>query len=141
MDVQIIPKEGEKVWIVFVDLYPFNADGNLFDAFSVAALSALLDTKIPKVEDGEIVKGEYSGKLKLSRKPTLCTFSKVANKVLLDPTMVEEKAQTARFSVSTTDDNYICAFQKGASGSFNGSELDYCIDLAFKAGKLVRKKL
>ncbi len=131
--------EGEKVWIMFVDMYPFDMDGNLFDAFSIAALSAILEAKIPKVEDGKIVKGEYSGKLKLSRIPILSTFAKVADKVLLDPTVIEEKAQTARFSVSTTDDNYICAFQKGEGGSFTGSELDSCIDLAFKNAKKVRK--
>ena len=25
-------REGEKVWLVFIDIYPINADGNLFDA-------------------------------------------------------------------------------------------------------------
>ncbi len=134
-------KEGEQIWICFIDLYPLNDDGNLFDAFSIAGLAALIDTKIPKIEDDKIVKGEYSGKLKLARQPLLSTFAKIGNTVVLDPTMVEQKAQDARFSVATTDDNYLCAFQKGGFGGFTGAEIDSCIDIATKASKMVRKKL
>ena len=71
----------------------------------------------------------------------LSTYAKVSGKVFADPSLVEEKAQSARFSVSTTDDNYLCAFQKGASGSFSVSEIDGCIDLAFKNAKKIRSKL
>ncbi len=134
-------REGEKVWICFIDMYVLNNDGNLFDALGIAALSALLETKIPKVEDDKIVKGEYAGKLKLSRKPILSTFAKVGNKLFADPTLAEEKAQTARFSVSTSEDDYLCAFQKGVSGGFSGSEIDSCIEMAFKSSKEIRKQL
>ena len=134
-------EEGKKVWIVFIDLYALNDDGNLFDAFSIAALSSLLEAKIPKLEKGEIVKGEHSGKLKLSRKPILTTFSKISNKIVLDPILMEEKAQEARFSLSTTEDDYMCAFQKGGGGSFKAEEIDQCIDIAFKKAKELRKKL
>ena len=134
-------KEGEKVWVVFIDFYTMNDDGNFFDAGSIAALASLLEAKIPKIEDGKVVKGEYSGKLKLARKPLLTTCSKIANKIVLDPTLVEEKAQDARFSVATTEDNYMCAFQKGGPGGFTQSEIDQCIDTAFKSAKEIRKKL
>lgn len=134
-------EEGEKVWIVFIDLYALNDDGNLFDASSIAGLVSLLEARIPKLEDGKIVKGEYAGKLKLARKPLLSTFAKISNKIVLDPTLVEEKAQDARFSVATTEDNYMCAFQKGGSGGFSESELDQCIETAFKSTKELRKKL
>ncbi len=134
-------EEGEKVWIVFIDLYALNDDGNLFDACSIATLSSLLETRIPKLEDGEIIKDEYSGKLKLSRKPLLCTFSKIAGKIVVDPVLIEEKAHDARFSLATTEDNYMCAFQKGGSGSLTESEIDQCIDTAFKCAKQIRKQL
>ena len=134
-------EEGEKVWVVFIDLYALNDDGNLFDAFSIAALSSLLETKIPKLEDGAIVKGEYSGKLKLARKPLLSTFAKISNKIVVDPLLVEEKALDARFSVATTEDDYMCAFQKGGSGSFLDKEIEQCIETAFKSAKLIRKTL
>ncbi len=38
---------GEKVWLVFIDIHILDYDGNLFDASSLAALAALLTTKVP----------------------------------------------------------------------------------------------
>ncbi len=135
-------KEGEKVWIVFIDMYTMNDDGNLFDAFSIAALSALLETKIPKLGDEyKIVKGEYSGKLHLARKPLLCTTTKIAGHLVNDACFAEEKAMEARFSVATTEDGYMAAYQKGGSGSFSPKEIDECIDLSFAKAKEIRKQL
>jgi len=41
----VTPKE--KVWLVFIDIHILDYDGNLFDAASLAALAALLTTKVP----------------------------------------------------------------------------------------------
>src|SRR3989344_1593668 len=84
--------EGEKCWVVFVDIYILNNDGNLFDACGMAAMSALLETKMPKLDDNKIVKGEYSGKLKVKVKPVLNTFAKIGNVIVADPALSEEKA-------------------------------------------------
>ncbi|MEM3507198.1 MAG: RNA-binding protein, partial [Candidatus Bathyarchaeia archaeon] len=47
-------KSGKNVFVVFVDVYVLNHDGNLIDAAALAALAALLNTKIPKygIEEG-----------------------------------------------------------------------------------------
>lgn len=132
-------KEGELVWIVFIDTYITNDDGNRFDATSIAALAALNQTMVPMLEDNKVVKGEYSGKLKLSKQPLLSTFAKIAGKKALDPVLAEEKAEEARFSCATTDDHTLCAFQKGDGGGFKVSEIDECIDIAFKRSKDIRK--
>ncbi|VVC00021.1 Exosome complex component Rrp42 [uncultured archaeon] len=134
-------KEGEQVWMGFVDLYILNDDGNLFDACGVAALGALLDTKLPKLEDGRIVKGEYQGKLKLRNKPILSTFAKIGNVVVADPCAEEEKAMSARFSVTVTEDDFITAFQKGLAGSFRVDEINWAIDVAMRNSKQIRKLL
>ncbi|HLC79344.1 MAG TPA: exosome complex protein Rrp42 [archaeon] len=133
--------EGEKVWVGYVDIYIINNDGNLFDACGVAAMSALLETKLPKLEDYKIVKGEYSGKLKLKSKPILNTFAKIGNVVVADPILSEEKAMSARFSVTVTEDDNISAFQKGLAGSFKVDEINSCIDIALKNSKQIRKLL
>src|SRR5512147_184268 len=41
---------GKKVFVVFVDVYVLNHDGNLIDASAMAAMSALMNTKIPNYE-------------------------------------------------------------------------------------------
>ena len=138
--LSIVP--GEKCWMVIIDIYVLNQDGNLFDAASIAAASALLDTKIPKINDEyKIIRGEFSGKLKLSKKPVMSTFAKIGSTVVLDPDMEEETAASARFSIGIADDDTICAFQKGGSGSFTHEEISHCIELAFKNAKHIRKLL
>ncbi|MGE5187992.1 MAG: exosome complex protein Rrp42, partial [Betaproteobacteria bacterium] len=47
---------GKKVFVVFVDVYVLNHDGNLIDASAIAAIAALLNTKMPnyEIKDGEL---------------------------------------------------------------------------------------
>ena len=47
---------GKKVFVVFVDVYVLNHDGNLIDAAALAAMSALMNTKMPnyEIKDGEV---------------------------------------------------------------------------------------
>jgi len=132
-------KHGELVWIVFIDNYVANDAGNRFDATSAAALAALNETKVPKLEDNKVVKHEYAGKLKLQKQPLLFTFAKIAGKIVADPTAAEEKAMDARFSCAIADDSTMSAFQKGLGGSFQTSEIDQCIEIAFKQAKEFRK--
>ena len=48
---------GKQVFVVFVDVYVLNHDGNLIDASALAAVAALMNTKMPnyEVKDGEVV--------------------------------------------------------------------------------------
>lgn len=133
--------EGELVWVVFIDGYVLNYDGNLFDACGIAALSALLETKIPKLEEKKIVKKEYAGRLKMARKPILCTFAKIGSTIVTDPNLAEDSCLNARLSIATTEDDHICAMQKGSGGSFTSEEVLHLVDLAFAKGKELRKLL
>ena len=49
-------EEGKKVFVVFVDVYVLNHDGNLIDASAIAAMAALMNTKMPnyEIKDGEL---------------------------------------------------------------------------------------
>ena len=60
---------------------------------------------------------------------------------MVDPTYLEEKAAEARYSVSTTEDGFMAAMQKGLGGSFNIDEVNYMIGKGFEIGAEARKKL
>lgn len=136
-------KEGEKSWIVFLDIYTLNQDGNLFDSSSIGCLKSLLEAKLPKLDANmKIIPHEYDKKIELTRHPLLTTFVKIENNVLVDPTLVEEKASSARFSVAVTEDDYLTAFQKGGGkGGFSAEEINQCIETAFKKTRENRKKI
>ena len=54
---KLVISEGEKVWMIFLDLHVLDYDGNLMDAAVLGSVAALINTKIPetRIEDGEII--------------------------------------------------------------------------------------
>lgn len=134
-------KKGEKMWIVIVDAYSFNDEGNLADAFGLAALAALKDTKYPKYDEKEekVIYEKTSKKLILKELPITITVIKIRNKFLVDPTLDEEKAMDARLTVATTEDGRICAMQKGGDGALSPEDIEKMIEISVKKGKELRK--
>lgn len=130
---------GEKVWCIFVDISILNHQGNLLDASALASLVALRNTRIPKVEDGKIIRGEYQGMLPVIFKPINVSVSKIGEKLLIDPNYEEEKIVEAKVSVAVRDDDKICAIQKQGSKEILFEELDEIIDLAIEKSKEIRK--
>jgi exosome complex component RRP42 len=131
---------GEKVWCVFIDIHMINDKGNLLDASALAAIAALLNTKIPKVENEKIIRGEFEKNLPVVFKPINISVCKVGDKFLLDPTIEEEKILDSKLSISVRDDDKICSLQKQLK------ELDFddilkMIDIAVKKSKEIRKML
>ncbi|MBD3388443.1 MAG: exosome complex protein Rrp42 [Candidatus Altiarchaeales archaeon] len=139
IDVDSLLIEEGKVWIVFMDLHILNFDGNLFDACSYAAAAALRDSRLPKIEDGTIVRGEWDGKLPVTCTPVSFTFGKIGSNILLDPCSDEEYALDTRLTVTTTDT--VNAMQKGGNGSFKPEEAKDCVSKAFKKAPEIRKIL
>ena len=133
-------EEGEKVWKLFVDIHVMNHDGNLIDASALASVLALHNTKIPKLEDGEIVRGEYERDLQVKFKPVTVTVCKVCGKLLVDPIFEEESVVDAKLSVCARDDGKICALQKGGSG-IKFEDVKEMIGLAVKKIEEVRKEV
>ena len=128
---------GEKVWIVFIDIHIIDFDGNLFDAASLAALAALLTTKVPaeRLELGE----DYP--LPLKEPPVSCTSVKFNDVVLMDPSLDEEEIAEARLTVATDKNGDIRAMQKGLNGSFNTEEIKKVINTSIDNGKKIQEQL
>ena len=127
---------GNLVFVVFVDVYVLNYDGNLIDASTLAALAALLNTKMFKyaVEEGAIVKKPGYDPLPMVNYPIAVTFTKIGNKLILDAGIDEEEVMDARLTMTMGKDGNICAIQKGGgSGYFTKEEI-------FEAAKIASEK-
>jgi exosome complex component RRP42 len=135
---KLVLVEGEKVFTLFIDICIINHEGNLIDASSLASIAALTNTKIPKVENDEIIRGEYEKKLPLNYKPVIVTVGKVNKYLLIDPNLREESILEAKLSVGVRDDNKICAIQKQGS-YFEFREIDKMLDLIIKKSNELRK--
>ena len=137
IDTKSLFIEKGKVWSVFIDIYVLNYDGNLFDAGTIAAASALSLTRVPKLEGEEVIREGNLERLKPANLVTSCTFGKIADKILLDMTASEEMFSKARITIAN-DENVVRAMQKGLGGSFSISELDQMVGLSFEKGKELR---
>nr|MBI4156500.1 exosome complex protein Rrp42 [Candidatus Woesearchaeota archaeon] len=136
-------KEGEKVWIVFIDIYPINDSGNLFDAASLAAIAALKNAKMPKYDakEDKIIYGEATNKkIPLNKTPISCTISKIGNYILVDPSYEEERVLDARLTV-TSEKGVINAMQKGGINSLSHEDIMKMVDIAIEKSRELEKAL
>jgi exosome complex component RRP42 len=134
---------GKKVFIVYIDVYVLNHDGNLIDASALAAVAALQNTKMAnyEIEDGELkIKSGYT-QLPVNKNPITVTFAKIGDKLIVDPGLEEEEVMDARLSMAIDDDGNICAIQKGGTGYFKPEEILEVAKLAKEKAKEMRKKL
>lgn len=127
--------EGESVWMCFIDIYALNYDGNLFDAASLAAVSALKTAIVPGKQYG---KGD-DVPLPITCTPISVTAAKIGNDLILDPNFDEEQISSARLTITTDDNGSFRAMQKGGDGSITLDELTICLDNAVAKGKEIRK--
>ncbi len=127
-----------KVKAVYVDLWVVDHDGNLFDAAMLAAVAALSNTRMPKLENDKLVRGEYDGTLPISCMPVTCTFGLLGNHKILDPTLDEEKGLDGRFTLATTPD-FVCAAQKTGWKGVTQKDIMEFVDISFKKGADLRR--
>jgi len=133
-------KEGEKIWMIIVDIVTINDAGNLFDASALGAIAAMKTMKFPEYKDGKIdYKKKTSKGLDLKDTPLSVTVIKIGNKFIVDPDSDEEKAIDARLSVASLSDGTLCAMQKGGDVPLSAEDVVKMVDIALEKGKELRK--
>ena len=135
-------ESGKKVFVVFVDVYVLNHDGNLIDASAIAAIAALMNTKMPnyEIKDGELkIKQGYTP-LPMKSHPVTVTVGKINNQLIVDPWIEEESVMDSRITFATNEDGNICAIQKGGSGYFTPQQILEASKIALDKAAELRKK-
>ena len=131
----ITPKE--KVWIMFIDIHVLDFDGNLFDACSYGAATALATTIVPAKAQG--LGADFP--LPIEHWPVSVTTVKIKDVLLVDPSLDEERMADARLTVTTDENGDIRAMQKGLSGSFSYDEVKRIIETSQRVGRGIRPLL
>ncbi|ADY01883.1 3' exoribonuclease [Vulcanisaeta moutnovskia 768-28] len=123
---------GRHAWFLWVDIYVLNHDGNLVDASTIAAITALMNTALPKVEldpAGNILRIDRSNKsplaLNVDKLPLTITHAKLGNFLLVDPTREEEDLSDGIYITGIAGGNVV-AIQK-VTGAFTKDEVNYMI--------------
>mgnify|MGYP000338942544 CR=1 FL=1 len=141
-DLAVVP--GRHVWRVFIDIYPLDHDGNLFDASGLAAVAAVLTAKIPKTSisgESTVVVEEEKVPLPVGNAPVFVTVAKMGDILVVDPCYEEELVMDARITFAIDKEDRVCATQKGGRGSFKPEEVIRALDMALSLAPELRKKL
>ncbi|UCC91955.1 MAG: exosome complex protein Rrp42 [Candidatus Aenigmatarchaeota archaeon] len=132
-------KEGEKVWMVFIDIQPLTHDGNLIDAAGIAAIAALLNAKMPKYEKEKVFHEKKDKPLPVNDAPVPVTFGFMGGKLMVDPGLEEESAIESRLTITTKTNGNICAVQKGGTGRLSPETVHEAVEFSIKRGKEIRE--
>jgi len=137
-------KAGEHVYMILVDLYVLADYGNLIDTASLAAVAALMDTKLPKVEideTGEATITEDTIPLQMGPPPLTITFAKIGEHLIVDPSLKEGEVMDARLSIAFDGDDTISSMQKYGTSPFTHQEVTDMVERGSKIVKKMRKQL
>lgn len=127
---------GEKSWVCYADIHVLDHSGNLIDAGMLAALSALAHAILPSKRFGI---SEADSPLEVNHYPVECTFSRLGETIVVDPTFEEEQAAQGRITVATDETGQIVAMQKGLIGAFSPEDVMAVVERAFAHGDRLRK--
>jgi len=133
----IVP--GEKVWVNFIDIHMINHQGNLLDAAALAAVSALLNAKVPKLDGENVLREDYERKLPVLHVPITVTVGKVGDNFIVDPTLQEEKILDSKLSIAVREDDTICALQKQGTKGLKFEDISQMVRIAREKAKELRK--
>jgi len=134
---------GKKVFVVFLDIYVLDHDGNLIDAAGMAALGALVNAKMQEYElkGGEVRYKDSKFALPMRNYPVPITSVKIGNSVVVDPCLEEEQVMSCRLTVTTGKDDDVCAMQKGGVGTFTPEEIKQIVASAIQKSRDLRGKI
>jgi exosome complex component RRP42 len=137
----IVP--GKHVYILFLDAYIMDHGGNLVDATAIAAIVALLSTKLPtaKVVDGAPVWDGNYNPLTVKTIPLSISFGKIDNIIFIDPNMSEELVLDGSISFAVDEKGNINSVQKFGEALWSIEEIINCSKKAIETAKMLREKL
>ena len=127
---------NEKSWICYTDVHVLDHDGNLIDAALLAAVSALAHTTVP-AKRFEVAEADYP--LDVQHLPIECTFVRLGDTIVVDPTFDEEQAAQGRLTVATDELGRLVAMQKGLVGAFSPDDVKAVVQRALRHGERLRE--
>ncbi|MDW8083698.1 MAG: exosome complex protein Rrp42 [Candidatus Caldarchaeum sp.] len=140
--LSLIP--GQKVYMIYIDCYVLDYDGNYFDAAVLSAVAALATMTLPvyRVSDGkvELVPGERT-KLPLRSIPVSVTMGLIRDKIVVDPIPAEEEVADTVVTIGYDSEGVISAVQKSSPGLLPVGMFREMVKIGLTTSEKLRKKV
>ena len=137
-------KEKEAVYILFLDMYVINHDGNLIDTGGVSAITTLLSAHLPEGtigDNGLEWTGKYlTGHDLVNELPLVLTYGKIDDIIFLDPNLPEELVCDGKISISATEKK-ITSIQKSGAATFSIDDIKMLGKKSVEISQKLRKEL
>ena len=137
-------EKGRQVYMIFVDIYPLEYDGNLIDASSMAANAAMMRSRFQemKYEDDTLVETGKELDVPIQNMAIECTVAQIGRHIVVDPTLREEMVQDCRLTMAVDEKDNFTALQKGGGvGPMSIEDIDHSMGIALDRTKDLRKVL
>lgn len=138
LNIEGVEEYEDNVWVIFIDIHVLDYDGNLIDAASIGALTALATGMLPKERNdlGEDVP------IPVEQFPVTMTATKLDDDaIVLDPSLTEDVVGRPRLTVSLDENGDIRAMQKGLPGGLTRDEIDNIIKMVRDNEGPIRKQI
>mmetsp|Transcript_12390 Transcript_12390/g.37817 ORF Transcript_12390/g.37817 Transcript_12390/m.37817 type:complete len:266 (-) Transcript_12390:1116-1913(-) len=134
---QLEIEAGALVWSIVIDIYCLDHDGNLEDAVALAAMAALLDTRLPTVGSDDsgfhLLESERTKQISLREIIVPVTFIVFESQhTLVDPTASEENLSDASLTVLIDQSGGLRGISKPGGPPVSSKDLQRCCALARK---------
>ena len=137
----LVIEEGEDCYAVFIDIHVLDYDGNLMDAASIGAATALMLGRLPEIdEDGELDRDNYK-ELPVNGIPITLTGSKIGSKIVFDTTADEEDVRDTRLTVTVKEDGKVVNMQKGEPGPLKADDVSEIIETINEKAEFFRERI
>ncbi|KAI8976959.1 ribosomal protein S5 domain 2-type protein [Pilobolus umbonatus] len=144
--------QGHQCWIIYIDAMVMDAAGNLLDCIVMTTRAALHDTRIPKTEIQDMGDGDFEFEIVddiedaepikgCDQLPLSVTLYKIADRYIIDPTILEELCSQVTLTVGVNKEGMVCGIQKGGQGSLDPSLMTEMIQTATLLGKPLIQQL
>lgn len=119
-------KEGELVWMVFIDISVINDAGNLVDASCLGSIAALMTSVIPE----DAANSFPSMPMPMRNTPVGVTVAGIDNALILDPSLDEENLCDTKLTVITDKDGALSGMQKSGHEPLSPAAVIEMVNLA-----------
>ncbi|MCS6788579.1 MAG: exosome complex protein Rrp42 [Aigarchaeota archaeon] len=110
---------GQKVGVVYVDVYVLDYDGNYFTPAVLASTAAIATARVQKYEVRNGILSKVEGErapLPVVKLPTAVTVGVLRERVIVDPNSLEEAALETSVVMGWGTDDELAAIQKNTPG-------------------------
>ena len=128
--------EGEKVWMIFIDIHVLDDGGNIMDAAALGSIAALLTATIPAERYGL---GE-DAPLPIRDIPVSVTAVDIGGGIVFDPSLQEERVANTKLTVISNQEGALAGMQKSGSGSLSPDQINHIVEVACTKAQDLREK-